>query len=368
MKVLILVDKFQGGAGNIAQILSECLSERGYSVLLALSDKQQNSSQRRYALDKVELKYCPVNPIGNKIKLLVTLISSKIKLMREVKPDIIISFITHTNIISTIAAKSLSLPIIVSERSNPLVRKECFPWSFLQRVTYRKADMVAVQFECFKNFLSSVQPENFICLPNVVLANKEYKTDYLNESGIFKVVAVGNLREIKNYFGMLDIVKEAKRRGLNIKLDIYGTGPQKDRIELRIMDMNLKDTVLLKGHISNIHEILPKYDCYIMTSFQEGFPNGLSEAMASGVPCVAYKCHDGFEELIEDGYSGFLVPFGDINKFVDKFEELYSDVNLRTRIGNNARQISEKYSIDKVVNMWIDCIKKVMSRYEHKRS
>ena len=363
MKVLIIVDNFQGGAGNIAQILSESLVDRGYSVALALTDNPTSFSQRRYMLSHVDLIYLPIEKANNKIKLLHQLITSKLKLMQEVKPGIVISFVTHTNIISTIAAKRLSLPIIVSERSNPIVRKESFPWNFLQKVTYKRADRIAVQFECFKNFLSNIRHENYVCLPNIVLENNGYKTNYVRDR-VFKVVAVGNLRPIKNYFGMLEIIKEAKQRGLNIKLDVYGIGSQKEEIVRKILEMHLDDTVNLNGHIQNIHEILPQYDCYFMTSFQEGFPNGLSEAMASGLPCIVYKCHDGFEELINTGQNGFLVPFGDIKEFVDDLEKLYADESLRSYIGNNARQISQKYSIDKVVDLWVECIEDVKSQYE----
>lgn len=363
MKILIIVDKFQGGAGNIAQILSESLIDRGYSISLALTDNPKNFSQSRYMLSHVELIYLPIEKSKSKIKLLHQLIKSKLKLMREVKPDIVISFVTHTNIISTIAAKRLSLPIIVSERSNPIVRKESFPWNFLQKVTYKMADRIAVQFECFKNFLSNIRHENYVCLPNVVLENKGYKTNYVSDK-VFKVVAVGNLRPIKNYFGMLEIIKEAKLRGLNIKLDVYGFGSQKEEILSKISEMHLEETVCLKGHIQNVHEVLPKYDCYFMTSFQEGFPNGLSEAMASGLPCIVYKCHDGFEELINTGQNGFLVPFGHIKEFVDDLEKLYSDECLRSYIGSKARQISLKYRIDKVVDLWDECIKDVISKYE----
>lgn len=367
MKVLIEVDKFQGGAGNIAQILADNLSHRGYSVTLALTNDPQKLSERRYSLQNVDLVYMSSVNDSRRFKLFLTLLKNQLKLLRSVKPDIVISFLTNTNILATIAAKHLAIPIIVSERSNPIAIKEKFPWSFLQRITYKRADIIAVQFDCFKGFLPNIKCESFRCLPNVVLENKQPKKDYLNPLGTFNIVAVGNLRQIKNYFGMLEIVKEAQRRGMNVKLDIYGTGPQEKEIESQIASMHLENLVFLKGHVLNIHDILPQYDCYFMTSFQEGFPNGLSEAMASGLPCITYKCHDGFEELIKDSHNGFLVPFGDVQKFVDNLEHLYEDCCLRAEIGNRAKQISKKYSIDKVVDMWVVSIKEVLSRYEQNK-
>ena len=356
MRILILVDKFNGGAGNIAQIISSELSKRQNEVTLVLTDDPEHKSKHKHLLSGVKLVYLPKPDNRNKLYLLKSHIENRKNLFKTLNPDIIISFIIDNNVFSTISAQHANIPIIVSERSNPIMVKGALPLRILQWYIYKKADIVAVQFDCFKGFLTNVKKERYRCLPNVILKNHEPKINYDIDSGVFRMVVVGNLRPIKNYIGMLNIVKQAKDRGLKISLDIYGEGNQREILEEIIIKYDLCNDVYLKGHILNIHDILPQYDCYLMTSFQEGFPNALSEAMASGLPCVSYKCHDGFSELISDGYNGYLVTSNEEQKFVDRIEDLYTDPKLRKYIGQNAVEISSRYSIDGVLAIWEKCI------------
>lgn len=356
MKILILVDKFNGGAGNIAQIISSELSNRQNEVTLVLTDDPEKKSKHKHLLSGVRLVYLPKPDNKNKLYLLKSHIGNRKDLFKTLEPDIVISFLLDNNLFSTIAARHFNIPIIVSERSNPIMVKGTLLLRLLRWCVYKKADIVSVQFDCFKGFLSNVRKERYRCLPNVILENHKPKINYNIDWGVFRMVAVGNLRSIKNYIGMLNIVKQAKERGLEISLDIYGEGNQREILEEIIVRYDLCNDVYLKGHVLNVYDILPMYDCYLMTSFQEGFPNALSEAMASGLPCVAYKCHDGFSELIRDGYDGYLITSGEEQKFVDRIENLYTDRELRRYIGQNAIEISSRYSVDRVLAIWEQCI------------
>lgn len=96
-----------------------------------------------------------------------------------------------------------------------------------------------------------------------------------------KLVAVGNFRDQKNYFYLLDIFKLLK--GENIQLDIYGGGnlePYK-----KVIDEN-KLNVNLKGQITNVNDVIADYDLFIMSSTNEGFPLSVFEAMAAAVPVM----------------------------------------------------------------------------------
>ena len=358
MKILILVDKFTGGAGNIAQLMSIELSKRGYVVTLGLMDHLAKLSESRYPLHGVELVYMAPSSDKNRFSLFIHLIRERIKLFNDTKPDIIISFLTRNNVISSFAAKYCHIPIIVSERSNPLALREPFPWYILQRLSYKYANIIAVQFECFKGFLKSIEMNKYRCLPNVVVHNEHYKRIYKRDSAVLRLVAVGSLRHVKNYNGMIDIIHLARETGMELQLDIYGSGPQINEINAKIRSYNLQNIVILKGNVKEIHKILPNYDVYVMTSHHEGFPNALCEAMSSGLPCVAYMCHDGFKELIQDGYNGYLVTSEDKHSFVRRLEELF-DSALREYIGTNAREISNRYSVDKVAGIWINSIEEL---------
>lgn len=96
-----------------------------------------------------------------------------------------------------------------------------------------------------------------------------------------KLIAIGNFREQKNYFYLLDIFKLLT--GHNIQLDIYGGGNLQEY--QNVIDEN-KLNVTLKGQITNVNDVIGDYDLFIMSSTNEGFPLSVFEAMAAGVPVM----------------------------------------------------------------------------------
>ena len=89
-----------------------------------------------------------------------------------------------------------------------------------------------------------------------------------------------------------------------------------------------------------------------MTSRTEGFGMVLVEAMALGLPCIAYDCPCGPREIIQNNENGLLVENGNIDLFVQKMELLIEDENLRLQMGKNAQESIGKYDIDSIMQQW----------------
>src|SRR5690606_17908609 len=100
--------------------------------------------------------------------------------------------------------------------------------------------------------------------------------------GKIKLVAVGNLKEAKNYFYLLEIFNQLK--GLHITLDIYGIGYQKKELMDYIQKNELD--VQLCGLKSIDPSVLQQYDYFIQASLHEGFGISVIEAMACGIPVI----------------------------------------------------------------------------------
>jgi glycosyltransferase involved in cell wall biosynthesis len=95
-------------------------------------------------------------------------------------------------------------------------------------------------------------------------------------------VAVGNLKEAKNYHYLLEIFKHLKE--VKVSLDIYGQGPLHDELKAHVQHEGLN--VRLCGGTSNVLHILPQYDFFIQGSSHEGFGLSVIEAMAIGMPVL----------------------------------------------------------------------------------
>jgi glycosyltransferase involved in cell wall biosynthesis len=91
---------------------------------------------------------------------------------------------------------------------------------------------------------------------------------------------------------------------------------------------------------------------YLMTSRFEGFGMVLIEAMASGLPCIAYDCPVGPRAIITNCQDGFLIENGNQNDFEKAIITLIENENQRVEMGKKAKINSNKYQIDPIMEMW----------------
>lgn len=89
-----------------------------------------------------------------------------------------------------------------------------------------------------------------------------------------------------------------------------------------------------------------------MTSRYEGQGLALIEAMACGLPSVAFACKCGPRDIIKEGEDGFLIDMGDSSKFVAQLTKLIEDDNLRRQMGHNATKNVQRFSEDVIMNKW----------------
>ena len=169
-----------------------------------------------------------------------------------------------------------------------------------------------------------------------------------------RFVAVGRLSAEKNWPAMIEIWAKVLVRHPEWKLDIYGDGKLRDSLQKRIDAMGLQGKVTLCGADPDIAARMAQASGLLLTSEREGFGLVLIEAAACALPLVSSACPVGPLELIEDGVSGFLLPCGDTDAFVEAVCRLIEDRELRLRMGRNALEMSRKFSLDKVMGRWLE--------------
>lgn len=168
-----------------------------------------------------------------------------------------------------------------------------------------------------------------------------------------KLIAVARLIELKNF----DIlIKALSHFESDFIFDIYGDGPERDRLNEIICQHDLQEKVFLKGFIdhSELPSVYPKYNLFVMISYPETLGRVYFEAMASGLPIIGAK-GTGVDGLIHEGKQGVL-----FNPFTQDFEtdflcflkDFSENLELRMEMSDQASKFAQNFSWNKIVRKY----------------
>ena len=136
-------------------------------------------------------------------------------------------------------------------------------------------------------------------------------------------------------------------------LKVFGSGPDEPALRAQARELGLDDTRIFQGRTDDIDAALSTASIYALPSREEGFPIAVMEAMAYGLPTVAFDCAPGIRELIDDEVSGGLVVTpGNVPGMANGLERLMKDRDLRDRLGEAGRQSVRRFSPDSVIDRW----------------
>jgi glycosyltransferase involved in cell wall biosynthesis len=360
-KILFLVSSMQGGgAERVAALLCNHWTERGHEVVLMPTFSGRGECL--YPLnEKVRLDYL-ADRVGstssarwNGLRRLLILR----QVMREFKPDAVISFLTHVNVAAILAATGLPCSVVVSERTNPALFELSRFWSLGRHLLYRRARCVVVQTGQVRGWVEANCPGTRVeVIPNPVvfpLPAGEPKVSPVSEVGTGRSVllAVGRLGPEKGFDRLLQAYGGLATENPEWDLVIVGEGPERSALERQVVELGLGGRVHLPGRIGNLGDWYERADLYALSSHFEGFPNTLAEAMAYGLPSVSMDCATGPSDLITHGRDGLLVPPEDDAYGLGlALSALMKDPVLRSSMGAEAANIRERFDIERVVEQW----------------
>jgi glycosyltransferase involved in cell wall biosynthesis len=279
---------------------------------------------------------------------------------KELKPDVILSFLGKNNIMAIRTARGLGIPVVVSVRSNPSREYGAKSLDLSMRYYFPKAAGVVVQTtEAAQYFGSRVKTK---ILPNSI------HPDFINRDTVpfdarsKEIVTVGRLDDNKNQILLIKSFKEIEKEFPDYRVVIYGDGEKRKEFESAA-----SEHVFFKGRISDVPEKIAGAEVFVLTSRQEGYPNALIEAMSLGLVCISTDCPcGGPRDLIDNGTNGLLIPMADDDKMVkdlaDKLRSVLKDRELMGRMSKEAVKVRDEYNPDRINSQWKDYLEEVMKK------
>jgi colanic acid/amylovoran biosynthesis glycosyltransferase len=184
--------------------------------------------------------------------------------------------------------------------------------------------------------------------------------DFRTHPEPFELLSVGGMASPRAAHFLIQSAALIVSQGRRILLRLVGDGPDRQLLRRLSSELNLRDVVVFEGwkNQDELQAIYARADIFVFSSFAEGIPVVLMEAMAHGLPCIAPRI-TGIPELIEHGVDGLLFTVSDEQELAGTIGRLMDDPDLRSKIRERARQKIEcKYNNKQNIRTLADIFKR----------
>lgn len=352
-----------GGAEVQCGRLAAELTRQGYDVTVVTS-RHNRSVSKNEIIDGFRVVRCLVIPIP-RLRNLSFLLSLGWTLWRfRHKYDVIHAHqALRPASVAAVMGKLLGKPVVIKVSSggkgSDIARMEkrgTHDWfGFLDPLLWRPIRwcdrIVAISSEIKRELLQAgFATEQVVEIPNGVplIPSHRRPSDTDIASDPIKVICIAGLRAVKG----VDLLLEAAHGVSDIQVDVIGDGPELERLIKLRYKLGLDDVVTFHGFQEETNKFLRRAQIAVFPSHAEGMSNALLEAMTQGIACVATAV-GGNLDMIKDGVNGLLVPPEDPHALAQAIHRLAEDLDLRTRLGIEARQTTlKRYGIARVAEQY----------------
>ncbi len=347
---LVIAGLGAGGAERVISLLAKAWADRGYRITLIAFDAPD--APVFHEIDgRVELVRLGIAPGNGGLGGLIATLRRLLALQRSLRacdPDVAVAFLTKVSVLTLLAGLSSRCPIIVSERNNPRLQRANSLWRLAFRWLCRRADAIVLQTRASIEAVprSSRGRVSIIANP-IAIGTSARRTETK-----LTCVATGRLTWQKGFDLLIEAFARIAMRHPGWQLTIWGEGERRSALQGQIDASGFTDRILLAGNSASPEEWVAQADAFALPSRFEGFPNVLGEAMAAGLPVIAFDCAYGPADLITAELDGLLVPDGDVSALAAALDRLLGDEVLRSRLGAAARAVAHRLQPDAIAAQW----------------
>jgi GalNAc-alpha-(1->4)-GalNAc-alpha-(1->3)-diNAcBac-PP-undecaprenol alpha-1,4-N-acetyl-D-galactosaminyltransferase len=350
-----MFDQVAGGVERMAVNIMNAMVDRGHDVTLFTWDLTEaepfypmSDSIRWHRLDMGHAG----RTAGNLLRARRALEFRRFA--RSLQPDVVIGFQHGAWLFAEVGLLGCDVPVILAERNAPDQYDHTSAGKYRKLIfqSMRTAPAITVQSPRYVDRYPAFLRSRIIVIPNPV-----YPADRFADPGTERsrrtLLAVGRLSYQKNYPALIAAFARLAPSHPEWQLRIVGEGEERRSLEDLIASTGLGDRIAMDGAVTDVAGKYAAADLFCLPSRWEGFPNTLAEALAHGLPAVAYAGCAGTDDLVEHGENGLLAAGnGDPTALAASLDASMGDAGERTRMGSKARSIGRQYAPDKIYDSW----------------
>lgn len=265
--------------------------------------------------------------------------------------DLIHGHELRSNLYGLWAARSLRVPVVATAHGWIANDLRGTVYTAMDKFLLRFCDGVITVSKLIKGQLRRVGlPERKLTVVQNTLPTADYVADpadraFRDELGVVDDTLVlgkiGRLSAEKDQALLFRALRRVVDAGIDAVLVLVGIGPDEEALRALAAELGLADRVFFLGFRKDMHCIYNGLDLVVQSSYTEGMPNVILEAMAMQVPVVATAV-GGTPELIDDGVHGLLAPPRDANALAERLQTALRDPEARSRMAAAARERVER--------------------------
>jgi glycosyltransferase involved in cell wall biosynthesis len=366
MHICLLTPSFppmvDGGVAIATGRLVQCLLQRGHRITVVTTAPPDKAGGSTNILPEVVQHGMTLHdglvedPLHAVPAVEALRVWAQARHQREPFDVILAYFIYPAGYLATVLGETLGVPVVCSCRGNDLSKDMFIIPESIAAVLTRSTRLICVSASLLhmadtlvpcraKATVVANAVDSTLFAPDPSAARAAHSTVVIGTSGL--------MRWKKGIDLFLPLVRAlCARHDVQILVAGYGLDAA---IEQHITDFveryNLRQRLEITGplpHRQMVHA-LRRMDLYVNTSYQEGMPNGVLEAMACALPVVATDA-DGTPDLVQDGITGYLCPMGDLEALIARCHTLITQPSLRQCMGQaGRRRVQQHFQLDQEV-------------------
>jgi glycosyltransferase involved in cell wall biosynthesis len=285
--------------------------------------------------------------------------------LRQQHIQIAHAFDFYTNLTVIPAARFARVPVVIGSQRQ--LGDLLTPRQFrAQAAAFRWCDAVLCNSRAAADRLAEegISPDKLFVIGNALPAEAFAPAPAALPSGpgSLRVGMVARMNaRYKNHSGFLRIARRIHQRMPDVEFLLAGDGPLRGEFESEAQTLGIADRMVFLGDRRDIPAVMAALDVAVLTSDSESLSNVILEAMAAGLPVVAYRV-GGNTELVNEE-RGKLVSGGDEEGFAAAVEGLLSAPSMRAQLGHNARKFAEdNFGLASVCARYEDCYRTLLDK------